>query len=1155
LAIAHSLLTPAPHRSGSGAPVGAPGQARSVVIRALLGLAVLMLTLVLPPSASHALDAVAIRLDALVVDLAPAIERQNSENDRIQVSTVPGADGIVRRIEVRSVAPGPDGSKWAVFALTNNTDEQVDRLIVAPHYRMVGSGVFWPDLGSRRILNITASQGFRPERQNDPDADVFLITLDPGTTVTLVAELVGSDLPQLYLWEPEAYKDKVNSFTLYNGIVIGIAGLLALFLTILFVVKGSVMFPAAAALAWAVLGYIGLDFGFWSKVFGLSPLAQQFWRAAGEAILAATLVVFLFAYLNLNRWHVRYVHITAGWLVFLAALVGLALLDPSAAAGIARPSLLVVSLMAFGVVVWLAFHRFDRAVLIIPTLFLLVVWVLTAGMAVSGRIGNDLVAPALLGGLVLIVMLIGFTVMQHAFAGTGSVAGSAQELERRALAVAGSGDIVWDWDVDTDRIHVSPEAENLLGLKHGALETEAAGWLDIIHPADRDRFRATLDGLLDQRRGRIDQDFRLRSHDGHYMWFNLRARPVVGTDGEVVRCIGTLADVTESRTAEERMLYDAVHDNLTGLPNRELFLDRLNSAIGFAKVDETLKPTIMLIDLDRFKQVNASLGMPAGDSILLTVARRLMRLAKQHDTLARLGSDHFALILLSERDPERITAFADTLRRTLRAPITFGDREIFITASIGLLLADGQKRSPDEMLKDAELAMLFAKRVGGDRIEVFRPSMRTQKLDRLSLEEDLRAALGRGDIGVVYQPVVDLASREIAGFEASLRWQHPSLGLLGPEDFQSLAEDTGLSVDLGLFLLDNAARQLGGWQRGARRDEPLFVSVNISSRQMLRHDLLQDIKAILARNVVAHGTLKLELAETLAMENPEYAAQILNRMRELGAGLSLDDFGTGHSSLAYLQRFPFDTIKVDRTFMKALGRNGNKAQRPIILRTIINMAHDLGMDIVAEGIETEQAAVALGKLGCRYGQGPLFGEPQNAEAARRLITSETPPTSLIERGRQLAKGRRAPTAVEAPAASGKASVAPRPAPMTAQGAKSAGAGNGFSAAPQANGPVAKPNAGVPAGAKPAVPAPTNGSGHLAPASGHARAPQGNPAPTVPASAVPASGKTPPGLLAPSQPAPAGPETAKPATGGSTSGPSPAAPAAARTATAPSQPST
>ncbi|MCK0198303.1 EAL domain-containing protein [Ancylobacter sp. 6x-1] len=1085
-----------------------------------------------------AFDPIAIRLDALVVDLAPAIELQSSETDRIQVSTSPGSDGIVRRIEVRAVAPSPSGSQWAVFALTNNTDEQVDRLIVAPHYRMVGSGVFWPDLGNRRIVNITASQGFRPERQSAADADVFLITLDPGTTVTLVAELTSPKLPQLYLWEPEAFKDKVNSFTLYNGIVIGIAGLLALFLTILFVVKGSAMFPAAAALAWAVLGYIGLDFGFWSKVFGISPLAQQFWRAAGEAILAATLVVFLFAYLNLNRWHVRYAHIAAGWLVFLVALVGLAVLDPAAAAGIARISLLAVAFMGFGVVVWLALHRYDRAVLIIPTLFLMVVWVVTAALAVTGRIGNDLVAPALLGGLVLIVMLIGFTVMQHAFAGLGAVAGGAQELERRALAVAGSGDVVWDWDVDTDRIHVSHEAEELLGFKRGALETEAAGWLDIIHPSDRDRFRATLDGVLEQRRGRVDQDFRLRARDGHYFWFNLRARPVVGADGEVVRCIGTLSDVTKLRTAEERILHDAVHDNLTSLPNRELFLDRLASAISFARGDEAAKPTVLLIDLDRFKLVNANLGMAAGDSLLLTVARRLMRLMKPQDTLARLGGDHFGLVLTSERDPERITAFADTLRRTLRAPVSFGDREIFITASIGLLMADGQRRTPAEMLKDAELAMFHAKRAGGDRIEVFRPTMRAHAIDRVALEEDLRHAVQGGEISVLFRPVFRLEGRKLAGFEAVPRWNHPRLGMLAPEDFRALAEDSGIIVDIGLFTLDTAARQLGSWQRSAR-GEQVFVCVDVSSRQLLRHDLIQDIKAVLARNLVTPGSLKLELAESLVMENPEYSARMLARLRELGAGLSLGAFGAGYSSLAYLQRLPFDMIRMDRSLIAGLdGRSGGKAQRPLILRSLIALAHDLGMEVLADGADSEAGATALARLGCDYAEGALFGDALSADDARRLFQGEAPPTSLLERGRigvRARTGSADKNAGAAPALAGAAATQSEAATAIPQRA---------SASPVGAGPASASRAGLaarPVAPRPQVPASSAPASH-APAS-HAPASSAPPAPATPGSPParpvaprPASASVPGAPASPARPAvptrpAASPRPAAPATTG------------------------
>ncbi|HEV3184246.1 MAG TPA: sensor domain-containing phosphodiesterase, partial [Xanthobacteraceae bacterium] len=273
-----------------------------------------MLVGTLLPSAARAIDAVNVSVDAPAIDLTDALEHPKGEGDRVQVSTAADAEGIVRRIEVRSRESSPN---WVVFALANNGTDQIDRLLVAPRYRMVGSGLLWPDLGASRLVNLTPSTGDPPERQDSPTADIFRITLDPGAVITFVAESRTEKLPQLYLWEPESYKDKVNSFTLYFGIVIGIAGLLALFLTILFVVKSSVMFPASAALSWAVLAYIGTDFGFWGKVFNLSTDAERVWRASGEAILAATLLVFLFAYLNLNRWHVRYAHITAGWLIFL----------------------------------------------------------------------------------------------------------------------------------------------------------------------------------------------------------------------------------------------------------------------------------------------------------------------------------------------------------------------------------------------------------------------------------------------------------------------------------------------------------------------------------------------------------------------------------------------------------------------------------------------------------------------------------------------------------------------------------------------------------------------------------------------------------------------------------------------------------------------
>jgi diguanylate cyclase (GGDEF)-like protein/PAS domain S-box-containing protein len=953
-----------------------------IVLRYLTG-AALVLALagsVLTAGPARAVEAVNVRLDVPAIDITAATQQIRTENSRIQVQTAPAPDGIVRRIEVRA---RERDNNWAVFALTNNSDEQIDRLIVVPHYRMVGSGLFWPDLGLSRIVAITPSSGDRPVRQEDTSADVYRVTLDPGTVITFVTELRTDRLPQIYLWEPGAYKDKVNSFTLYYGIVLGIAGLLALFLTILFVVKGSVMFPAAAALGWAVLVYIGIDFGFWGKVFDMSAGAERIWRACGEAILAATLLVFLFAYLNLSRWHVRYAHITIAWLVALAALIGVAVFDPAVASGIARMSLAGIAVFGLALVVYLSTHGYDRAVLLIPTWILLAVWTCGAALAVTGLVANDIIGPALLGGLVLIVMLIGFTVMQHAFAG-GITQGIVSDVERRALALTGAGDMIWDWDVSADKIYTSPEAEHLLGLKRGTLEGSAARWLDVLHSLDRDRFRAALDSMVEQRRGRLTQDFRLRAHDGHYMWFNLKARPVVGSDGEVVQLVGTLSDVTEAKNAEDRLLFDAVHDNLTGLPNRELFIDRMEAAFAFARSDAQIRPSVLVIDIDRFKRVNDSVGIGVGDSILLTTARRLTRLLKPQDTLSRLAGDQFALILMSEREPAGIIAFAETLRRTLRAPIAFNDREIFLTASIGLALADSQPHRPEEVLKDAELAMYHAKRTGGDRIEIFKPAMRSRKTDRLTLESELRRAIERQEITVLYQPIVRLEDRAIAGFEALARWDHPKLGRLSPAEFISTAEEIGLIVDLGLFVLERTARQLAAWQAASHGREPVFASVNFSSRQLLRYDLIQDLRSVMARTALTRGSLKLEITESLVMENPEHAAQMLARIKELGAGLSLDDFGTGHSSLAYLQRFPFDTIKIDQSFV----RPTPQGKRPVLLRSIIAMAHDLGMDVVAEGAETDSDAVELYQLGCEFAQGFAFGEPMSADEARELLTGD-----------------------------------------------------------------------------------------------------------------------------------------------------------------------
>lgn len=929
-----------------------------------------------------AVEAVEVRSSTDALDLTGAVDLYPNEGASLQVSTAPGADGIVRRIEVNSRDDA--NTSWAVFALSNPGDEQIDRLIVAPFFQLVGSRLIWPDLGASRIASITPSQGIAPERQSSQEADVFLITLDPGAVVTYVVEMRTPGLPQLRLWEPNVYKDTVNAYTLYRGIILGISGLLALFLTILFVVKGTIMFPATAVLAWSVLAYLTIDFGFWNKVLQITPGEEQLYRACAEVALAASLIIFLYAYLNLNRWHIRYSHLALGTLILVLGLLGIAVWDPSVAAGIARVSLGIIGVLGFAVIAALALQGYDRAIMLVPTWVLLLSWLVGAGMTVTGSLANDIVQPALAGGLVLIVLLIGFTVMQHAFAGGAIAQGLISDVERRALALTGSGDIIWDWDVDRDRISTGNEVEDLLGLKQGLLEGPARDWLDVLHPQDRDTFRSTLDAVIDQRRGRISQAFRLRADDGHFRWFRLRARPIVGSDGEVIRCVGTLLDITDQKVTEERLLHDAVHDNLTGLPNRELFMDRLQAAIARSRAEKLGRPSVLIIDLDRFKQVNDSIGLSAGDSILLTIARRVSRQLKPQDSLSRLSGDTYALLLLSEQSADRIAAFADAVRRAVRSPITFGEREVFLTSSVGIAIYETEGSSAAELMREADMAMNHAKRLGGDRVEVFRPTLQTGTRSRAELEGDLRKALKTDGITVFYQPIVRLVDRSIAGFEVLARWNHPTRGAISPAEFIPIAEQSGIINELGLFVLDKGARQLADWQQSFRLPVPLFASVNISSLQLLRHDLINDVKSVLSRSSIAPGTLKLELTESVVMANPEYSARMLERLRALGAGLSLDDFGTGYSSLSYLQRFRFDTIKVDQSFVRPNGRSA----RPVILRSIIALGHDLGMQVVAEGAESESDSLELHQLGCEYAQGFLFGQPMEAAQATKLLQAE-----------------------------------------------------------------------------------------------------------------------------------------------------------------------
>ncbi|MEM9279359.1 MAG: EAL domain-containing protein [Pseudomonadota bacterium] len=949
-------------------------------IHNLARLLALIFVLLSGTAPAWSLEPIRVSVNDIAVDLTGSIVSYRRTDGILKISTAPDADGIVRRIEVRANDTN-QVSHWAVFALANTSDRQIDRLIVAPHYRMVGSNLIWPDLDTERLAEITPSEGFSLDRQRDTGADVFLITLNPGAVITLVAEQTTANLPKLYLWEPSAYKDTTNSYTLYHGIILGISGLLAVFLTILFVVKGSAMFPATAALAWGVLAYICVDFGFWNKVIDASGTNDPFWRAGTEVFLSASLLVFLHAYLTLNRWNRKFSMIVFGWVLALIILMGIAIFEPRVAAGMARFSFGLTVVLGSGLILYLTLQRSDRAVMLIPTWILLCIWLFGAGLAVIGRLENDVIQPALGGGLVLVVLLLCFTVMQHAFSGGVLAQGLVSDTERSALALSGAGDVLWDWDVVRDRITVGEEITRLLNHSKKVMNAAPKAWHSILHPNDRDRFLATLLAITEHKRGRISQAFRLRADDGHFHWFKLRARPMLDTEGEVSRCIGTLTDITDQKKSEERLLLDSVRDNLTGLENQELFSGRLETIITLAKSDEALRPSVFHIDIDNFSQINAKLGYSVGDTILLTLSRRLSRLLKPGDSLARISGDQFTLLLMSETEPKKIAAFADAVRRTMKAPIEFAEEQIIMSASIGIVSWTREHAKAEQMLRDAELAKGEAKRLGGDRTEPFSPKLRNSRDNKITLLEDLKKAIHQDEIELLYQPIVRLDDSSIIGFEALMRWNHPKAGKLMPPDFIPMAEQSGLIQQLGNHVLNRAVSDFSTII--AQHPDDCFVSVNVSSRELLRTDIVNDISNALKTSGLAPQQLRIEITESMVMENPEHASQILKRIKATGIGLSLDDFGTGYSSLSYLLKFPFDTLKIDKSFMQSRLQQ----EKLVVLRSIITLAHGLKQSVVAEGVEFESDITDLLQLGCEFAQGYLFGEPVDIQQAAALLAN------------------------------------------------------------------------------------------------------------------------------------------------------------------------
>ncbi len=556
--------------------------------------------------------------------------------------------------------------------------------------------------------------------------------------------------------------------------------------------------------------------------------------------------------------------------------------------------------------------------------------------------------------------------------------------ERYSLAVAGSNNGVWDWDLRTNRVFYSARWKSLHGFRPDEIGDSPSEWLDRIHPEDGELVREKIHAHLDDLTSHFHAEYRMERKNGGWMWVLTRGRAVRDEHGVSYRIAGSHGDVTDRKRAEEQLIHNAFHDSLTGLPNRALLHDRLDRSLRRLRRGGGGDFAVIFLDLDRFKHINDSKGHEIGDRILVEFARRLELCIRPGDTVARLGGDEFVVLADDVDSAADARKLADRIHDQIAPPIAIGNEEYFTTVSIGIALSSTDYDLPEQVIRDADTAMYRAKAEGRSATEIFNKEMHDCAVAILQLDNDMRRALGANQFEIHYQPIVNLRTGRIRGFEALLRWNHPAKGLIKPEHFIPLAEETGLIVPLGWWVLEKACGQMRVWQDQFPSDVPLTMSVNISSRQFGEPDLVERVRSIIGESGIEHGSLVLEMTESVLMKDYHIAGHLVEELRSIGVQLHIDDFGTGYSSLSHLRHLPTESLKIDRSFIHGMMDSNENSE---IVRTIISLARNLGMTSTAEGVETADQLARARSMDCEQGQGFFFSAPRDSDEIAMLMES------------------------------------------------------------------------------------------------------------------------------------------------------------------------
>ncbi len=574
--------------------------------------------------------------------------------------------------------------------------------------------------------------------------------------------------------------------------------------------------------------------------------------------------------------------------------------------------------------------------------------------------------------------------LRYAITHQHALARLAESEQRHALAMQGANDGLWDWDVRRDRLYFSPRWKQMLGYTDPELGDARGEWLGRVHPDDRAALTQALDAHLTGASHHFEHEHRMQHRDGSYRWMLARGMAVRDGSGNAIRVVGSQTDVTDRKKAEQRLQHDALHDALTGLPNRVLFLDRLDQAIRRAqRSTPAAAAAVLFLDLDRFKLVNDSLGHHVGDELLKAVARRLESAVRPPDTVARLGGDEFTVLLDGVSDVHEAALVAERVHATLKTPFEIDDRDLHIDASIGIALAESDA-APETVLRDADVAMYRAKADGKGRHAVFDGRMHEQVMRRLDMESELRKAIEERRLEVAYQPIVQAATGRIVGFEALCRWPDHQ-GLIEPSEFVPIAEETGLIVPLGRWIMREACSQLAAW-RELPGGAGLTIGVNVSQRQLVDPEFGESLHAVLRDTGLDARALRLEVKESALSREPEAVQRVLRHALDAyGVRSHIDDFGTGASSLRLLHGFPGDAVKIHRALVIGMGREPGSFE---IVKALVGLAHNLGLEVIAEGVETAGQLDHLKLLGCEFAQGFHVSAPLRPQDAAALLQRE-----------------------------------------------------------------------------------------------------------------------------------------------------------------------